>query len=139
MVHSCANYKIPYEPHLGIPLIPGFPAATASVFQGRVAAHRSTWDSLNFVTAAQVRQLARRFGQTVTFDEGELASSFERLLTDDTFAARQLKTVAAVRRVRRVLRLAQRTGALGLLRRWPAEWATPMTFTFKRARQPPSP
>jgi 2-polyprenyl-3-methyl-5-hydroxy-6-metoxy-1,4-benzoquinol methylase len=29
MIHTCANYAVPYEPHYGIPLVPGFPKATA--------------------------------------------------------------------------------------------------------------
>jgi SAM-dependent methyltransferase len=120
MVHHCPNYFIPYEPHLGIPLAPFAPRATAAIFRRKIAARRDLWDGLNFVTAADLRRIARRENLVVEFERGVLASSLRRLKTDAVFAARHPAARFAAR-------LAP---ALALA---PAEFSTPMTARFRRA------
>ena len=70
MVHTCPNYHVPYEPHFGIPLVPGVPSATRFVLPGRIASS-GLWRSLNFVTSTGLRRTARRAGLTVEFEPGE--------------------------------------------------------------------
>ncbi len=64
MVHNCPNYTVPYEPHFGIPLLPLRPASTARVLPSSITS-TGLWQSINFVTARDVRRVADRHGATV--------------------------------------------------------------------------
>ncbi|XIA64131.1 class I SAM-dependent methyltransferase [Bradyrhizobium sp. TZ2] len=44
MVHCCPNYAVPYEPHLGIPLMPFRPQLTDRVFRKAIRASQDIWD-----------------------------------------------------------------------------------------------
>ncbi len=116
MIYTCANYQVPYEPHYGILLLPVIPARTP---WARHLRKDELWRSLNFVTASRLRALARRNGLSIAFDQGVMAEALERLLVDEEFARRHRGLVAAAR-------IFRATGALALLRRWPARWATPL-------------
>lgn len=124
LLHSCPNYSVPYEPHFGIPLLPWNPAATARILPGRIG-RSDLWRSLNFIRAGDVRTWAQEAGLTVDFEQGQLASSIERLTVDKEFAARHrvMSKVAGVMVATRVTRA---------LRRLPAAWSTPMEFTVAR-------
>ena len=122
MVHSCPNYSVPFEPHFGIPLVPGRPGWTGRVLPSSIA-DSPVWRSLNFVRARDVRRIARTLDLRVGFRGGALAASVERLGTDPEFRSRH-RLLAVVGRVLVALRM---NVILGLL---PATWATPMDFTL---------
>jgi 2-polyprenyl-3-methyl-5-hydroxy-6-metoxy-1,4-benzoquinol methylase len=125
MAHICPNYTLPYEPHLGIPLVPFAPQATAKVFPKRVARQREMWESLNFVTARQIRTLATQNGLDVTFERGVLYDFVQRLATDPVFAERHQS------RAMKTLGNLDERGWLKFLARVPAGVASPMIFTLR--------
>jgi 2-polyprenyl-3-methyl-5-hydroxy-6-metoxy-1,4-benzoquinol methylase len=124
MVHTCPNYRVPYEPHYRVPLVPGRPALTRHI--ARRASAQPLWASLNWITAGDIRRFADRHGLTVEFSDGELAKSLQRLRHDPAFARRQRGPVVGA------LRLLDRIGVVRLLGRVPATMMTPMTFTVSR-------
>jgi SAM-dependent methyltransferase len=120
MVHNCPNYHVPYEPHFGVPLLPGWPAETARLLPASVTS-TGLWRSLNFVTARQVRRVAARHGATVDFERGVLADAFDRF-GEPEFA----------RRHRVLARLAGPLRAITpLVRRIPPSLATPMIVSWR--------
>jgi 2-polyprenyl-3-methyl-5-hydroxy-6-metoxy-1,4-benzoquinol methylase len=125
MAHMCPNYHVPYEPHLGIPLVPGAPAATRHLFKGAVARDAELWQSLNFVTSSTVRKLARTYGLRVDFEPGLMYEFVQRLSDDPEFAGRHDSSAM------RALQALQRRNALAFLRRLPPTFATPMLFTLR--------
>ena len=131
MIHTCANYRVPYEPHYRIPLVPVRPGLTGKLARGKAA--EPLWESLNWITAGDVQRFAARHGLTVHFRPGELATAIRRLRTDPEFARRQRGPVISV------LRALDRVGVVGLLNRAPAAWLTPMTFTVTRDGGQPTP
>ena len=72
MVHSCPNYSVPFEPHFGIPLIPGRPQSTRHLVPSSIS-DSDVWASLNFVRARDVERLVVRHGLTVAFREAAVA------------------------------------------------------------------
>jgi SAM-dependent methyltransferase len=125
MVHTCPNYRIPYEPHYRLPLVPGRPAWTRHI--ARRAGAQPLWTSLNWITAGDIRRFANRHGMRVTFNDGELARALQRLRQDPAFARRQRGPVVGT------LRLLDKVGVAGLFASIPATMMTPMTFTLTRA------
>jgi len=119
--HVCPNYAFPYEPHFFLPLVPFVPSLTRLLLPGRIT-QTGLWESLNFVTARQVRRWARRASVEVRFDRGVLAEAVERFLADPVFAERHAG-------LGRVVRLLQRLGVVPLLRGLPARIVSPMRFT----------
>ena len=127
MVHNCPNYDVPYEPHFGVPLLPIRPASTARVLPTGITS-TGLWESLNFVTAREVRRIAARRGATVTFERGLLGDAIDRF-TEPEFAARH----PALGRVAGVL------GALTpALRRLPPGLATPMIVSWRNGDRVPA-
>jgi 2-polyprenyl-3-methyl-5-hydroxy-6-metoxy-1,4-benzoquinol methylase len=126
MVHLCPNYTVPYEPHFGIPLVPLAPRVTGGLVPG-IDKHPA-WPSINFITHAEVRRLATRFGLLVTFRRGLMYDAFVRLDTDPEFGARHTGVV------QRIYRLLKATRILGLLRHVPPALATPMIFECRHAQ-----
>lgn len=124
MVHTCPNYRIPYEPHYRMPLVPLRPALTAGI--ARRVRTEPLWGSLNWITAADIARFARRHGLRLEFRQGEFAKALARLRHDPDFARRQRGPVVGA------LRLLDRVGIAGLLARMPATWLTPMTFTLTK-------
>jgi 2-polyprenyl-3-methyl-5-hydroxy-6-metoxy-1,4-benzoquinol methylase len=123
MLHTCPNYRVPYEPHFASPLVPFVPSWTARV--RRELADNPLWQSLNFITAGDIARFAARHNLHVQFRAGVFADAIERLANDPAFARRQGwagRTAAAL----------GRTGALRLLRALPATWLTPMVFEVHR-------
>jgi hypothetical protein len=119
--HVCPNYAFPYEPHFYLLLVPFVPSLTRLLLPKRIT-RTGLWESLNFVTARQVRRWARRAGVEVRFDRGVLAEAVERFLADPVFAERHAG-------LGRVVRLLQRLGVVPLLRRLPTGAVSPMRFT----------
>jgi SAM-dependent methyltransferase len=126
MAHLCPNYRVPYEPHLGIPLLPFAPRATRRLFPATIERSADLWASVNFVTASRVRRLARANGLDVEFERGVMYDFVQRLETDPEFADRQKSSAM------RVLRALNRRNALAFLRKLPASVSTPMQFTLRR-------
>jgi 2-polyprenyl-3-methyl-5-hydroxy-6-metoxy-1,4-benzoquinol methylase len=124
MVHSCPNYRIPYEPHFGIPLLPGRPGATRWLLPSRIR-DSELWQSLNFITAADITSAAEGMGFSVRFRARMLADSVERLAVDPEFSKRH-RVLAAVTPV------LTRSGFTTLLARLPPTWSTPMEFALWR-------
>lgn len=127
MLHQCPNYRVPYEPHLGIPLVPGAPASTRALFPDRIAADEGLWNSLNFVTAGRLERVARRHGLRCRFRPGVMARTFERLRDDPSFGARHAGLSGLVGRSDALFGAATR-----VLRAVPASWQSPMTVAMRR-------
>lgn len=125
MIHVCPNYRVPYEPHYAMPLVPLAPARTAALRPG--LAGEPLWQSLNFITAGDVARFARRAGLDLHFRPGALADIVERLAVDPALARRQ--GLAG-----RIVRLIARAGGVGWMRALPPAWLTPMVFELKRPR-----
>ena len=77
MVHTCPNYRIPYEPHLRAPLVPGIPAWTGRVWPSM--RRNPVWPTLNWVTAGDIRSFAHRNHLDLRFRPGQLAMTIDRL------------------------------------------------------------
>lgn len=125
MLHACPNYHVPYEPHFGIPLIPFFPKLTKYLLPSEIR-NSALWQSLNFVTTGDLRQIARRNNLVLEFQEGVMYRTLRRLGEDPVFADRHQGVIMSV------YRFLERTGMLPLLRSWPVALSTPMTFTCRR-------
>lgn len=126
MVHACPNYAIPYEPHFGIPLVPGFPQLTRHLAPRVLTLYPGLWAELNFITAGRVKRIVRRLGLSVTFDRGVLRDILRRVGEDDEFSKRQ-------GRLGRLVRFGVRSfGLRALFERIPGNWLTPMIFRVSR-------
>jgi SAM-dependent methyltransferase len=133
MVHACPNYLIPYEPHFGIPLLPGRPRATQHLFPATRTRYPGVWEGLNFITARRVKQLARDNGLYVAFDRGVLGRTLRRFSQDAVFRQRQGKIAAITHG------LIVNSGLIGLVDRLPGELATPMVIRLTHADASPAP
>jgi SAM-dependent methyltransferase len=131
MLHCCPNYTFPYEPHLGIPLVPFAPGLTERFFPVRIAAQKTVWDSLNFVTARRLRRLARVNRLDVEMLRGQMAGQIERLIADPIFSSRHLGN-ASGKAISAALRAARWLGFFALLRQVPPDVLTPMTLIFRK-------
>jgi SAM-dependent methyltransferase len=127
MVHLCPNYFIPYDPHFGIPLLPGRPRATERIFPQTVKRLPGVWDDLNFITAHRVKRLAKENKLAVTFDAGVLSRALRRFDEDESFRQRQ-GWIAGVAQ-----RMIARSGMIGVLAQLPGEYATPMIMRMTHA------
>jgi len=123
MIHTCPNYRMPYEPHYRLVLAPGRPAWTRYIL--RSTGREPVWQSLNWITAGSVRRFARRHNLTLTFLRGETIAALDRLRDDPHFARRHRGLIATT------LRALDAVGLSHLLGRLPATWTTPMTFILK--------
>lgn len=136
MRHACPNYRIPYEPHFGLPVLGPRGRWTrrwfASSIEGLdapwVADGVALWNSLNFISAGDVLHYARQRGLDVEFEPELLYRSLRRLEQDPWFRRRHEGSG-----LMGCYRLLKASGMLSLLRRMPATWTTPMTFTLRRA------
>lgn len=119
MVHRCPNYSVPFEPHFNIPLVPFFPRWTAHL---RPWLRKSpVWNGLRFTTAGGIKRLCARHGLRPVFRKGMIAIALEQVLDDPLFASRKRMFINAAG-------LLRKTRLLGLLRKTPAAWNTPMEF-----------
>ena len=128
MIHTCPNYRIPYEPHYRLPLVPARPGLTARL--ARSTGREPLWQSLNWITPADLNGWSERSGLRIDYREGELAGAIARLRTDSDFARRQGGLVT------KVLLGLDRLRVTRLIARLPATWETPMTFVVTRRARP---
>jgi 2-polyprenyl-3-methyl-5-hydroxy-6-metoxy-1,4-benzoquinol methylase len=133
MVHMCPNYFVPFEPHFGIPLIPGAPRATRHLAPSVLSRYPGLWDELNFITSGRVKALAKSNRLELTFDRGIIAQMIHRFDNDPTFRNRQSVIVLMIQRI------IKRLGLLALAERLPGEYATPMVFRMERQHREPLP
>jgi 2-polyprenyl-3-methyl-5-hydroxy-6-metoxy-1,4-benzoquinol methylase len=124
MLHLCPNYRVPYEPHFGLPLAPGVPALTPWLLRPSLR-RDPLWRSLNFITAADLRRFARRNSLRVEFSPGQFAKIVQRLRQDEAFAERHTGLAS------HALRVLSACGLLGLIGRLPSEWSTPMSARLR--------
>jgi SAM-dependent methyltransferase len=127
MLHTCPNYAFPYEPHFGIPLVPGFPALSRRLFFSFAMEQRlpGLWDSLNWIDVPTVRRLARQNSLHVEFDTTAMAVALRRLHTDPAFASRHGSWLATLSRNLEYI------GAIKLIESLPPVLTTPMTFALR--------
>lgn len=118
MYHHCPNYTIPYEPHYGLPLVPYFPQLTGRLFG---VAHEGLWQSVNFITLPQVKQLTKNTGMEVRFQKELMKEAFTRLEYDKEFAQRH-KVLAKLYTALRFF------GIIRMMALIPPALCTPMTF-----------
>jgi SAM-dependent methyltransferase len=92
---TCPNYLFPYEPHFNIPTF--FSKRLTFMLLGdRILSRTSIpdpiglWQSLNWIGVLQIRSMSKRLlGLQVSFNNGLLASTLERIASDPSFAARR--------------------------------------------------
>lgn len=120
MIHTCPNYRIPYEPHYGLPLVPFAPRATASLKPS--LKKDDLWQSLNFVTYGDIVRFCNSNNASVSFDRHLLHQAFQRLDEESVFRDRQ----PAYLRV--ILSILKRLKLLSLLKFIGPSWSTPMRF-----------
>jgi 2-polyprenyl-3-methyl-5-hydroxy-6-metoxy-1,4-benzoquinol methylase len=92
---TCPNYLFPYEPHFNIPTF--FSKRLTYNLLGNKILSRTKipdpaglWQSLNWIGVLRVRGMAKRLpGLKITFNNGLLVSTLERIASDSSFAARR--------------------------------------------------
>lgn len=125
MRHLCPNYNFPFEPHLGIPLVPFFPKATRYILPKKIKANQSIWDGVNFVTSSRIKNLASKNGLKSEFERGVMARFFMRLRDDVTFANRHQGLIGRLGKMRFIGKL------IGVIFKLiPPALATPMIMTL---------
>ena len=114
----CPNYAFPYEPHFGIPTLFS-KTLTERVFRRRILASpivadpRGTWTSLNWISVASVRRIAREsLGVEPEFDRTVLDRYVRRAIADSSFQRRHSPVV------RRAFTLLDTVGAFKLVPAW---------------------
>lgn len=125
MVHNCPNYQVPYEPHFGLPLLPGAPAMTKYFLPRRIREF-GLWKSLNFITAQHVCRIAAACGARVEFQTGVFYDALSRLEDDPEYARRH-------QIIHKITRALSYIGLLKVFKIIPAKIATPMIFTWNKA------
>jgi len=122
MVHNTVNYIIPYEPHFGIFLFPGFPRLT-QLFKPHLK-NSDMWKGLNFITTSRMKGICKRLDLKADFDNQVMYRTFVRIKNDPHFAQRQ-KLFVPVIKIFDFLKLTE------LLKHIPARFNTPMKFSVK--------
>ena len=114
----CPNSAFPYEPHFGIPTLFS-KALTERVFRRRILASPivadpcGTWTSLNWISVASVRRIAREsFGVEPEFDRTVLDRYVRRAIADSSFQRRHSPLI------RRVFTLLDAAGTFKLVPAW---------------------
>ncbi len=129
MVHLCPNYAVPYEPHFGVPLVPGAPRLAGRLFRRRISAGADLWASIHFVTCRSVRMAAQAAGLAAEV-EPQLLAAAERLRRDPAFARRH-----AAWPFRALSAALDIPGVKALLGRIPPSLSTPMLVRLRRQGQ----
>lgn len=124
MLHICPNYIIPYEPHVGVLLVPFFPRAT--LFLSKKLKSHPVSAQLNFITVRTIQKLARRNNLVVHFYKDMMYRSFLRLESDSQFQKRQSGLPLRIFGLLKTLRL------LHLTRYVPVCLQTPVAFELKK-------
>lgn len=125
MRHLCPNYNFPFEPHLGIPLVPFFPKATRYFLPKKIKSKQTIWDGVNFITASKIKNLASKNGLRSQFERGVMARFFIRLQEDVIFANRHQGLIGRLAKMRFIGKL------IGVIFKLvPPSLATPMIMTL---------
>ncbi|MBA3447600.1 MAG: methyltransferase domain-containing protein [Pseudaminobacter sp.] len=132
MLHVCPNYRFPYDPHFGIPLIPVWPAATRYILPSSIGSS-GKWKSINFITAGHVERFARNRNYTIRYSANVFADMIKRTQTDAEFSKRHSGFAG------RMIKLARATGLLGLVEKVPPQFLSPIIFTMQRGSPRTSP
>jgi 2-polyprenyl-3-methyl-5-hydroxy-6-metoxy-1,4-benzoquinol methylase len=122
MHHCCPNYIVPFEPHYGLPLVPGFPQLTGKI---KGVANENLWKSINFITLPQVKKVASAIGMEVSFQQKAMKDSFMRLEEDKEFAVRHPSLV-------KIYPILKKLGIIKFFGLIPPVLCTPMTYTLLR-------
>jgi hypothetical protein len=92
---TCPNYIFPYEPHFNIPTLFS-KRLTEKLLGWKIFSSRTvpdpvgTWSSLNWINVLQIKKYVRNFtALKVTFNCSMLASTLERISSDEQFANRR--------------------------------------------------
>lgn len=120
MLHHCPNYIIPFEPHYGLPLVPGFPQLTGKI---KGVSKEGLWRSLNFITLPKVKRIAAAIGMDVSFQKKGMKDTFVRLEEDKEFAERHASLV-------KIYPILKGIGFISFLGLLPPVISTPMSFTL---------
>ncbi|HKI61605.1 MAG TPA: methyltransferase domain-containing protein [Mariprofundaceae bacterium] len=128
MRHACPNYTVPYEPHYGIPVFRHFQQLSRKFFLSPEA-DLEIWNSLNFITARQVKKFCWQNHMECDFDKEMLYRAFMRIHDDPMFKERHRGPIAFAARI------AMNSPLRHLIRRIPAGLATPMIFSIKHAHE----
>lgn len=127
MLHLCANYAFPYEPHFGVPLLPGMPKVTEWLLPDRIT-RSELWRSINFITYGRVQHLCRDNDLVAEFTGGLLYQQLNRLASDPTFRARHRSSF-----VTWTYDLMRLTHLLPLTKHAPKRLVSPMQFKARAA------
>lgn len=128
MRHLCPNYSFPYEPHLGLPLVPFAPQTTRHLFPRTIKRHQGIWNGVNFITARRIEALARQNGLSIAFDRGVMGGYMRRLAEDPTFAERHARSAGGIARKSGLVPIFAR-----ILDALPPRLASPMVLTMRHA------
>jgi len=127
MIHHCPNYFFPFEPHLSIPVIKYFPEISKYIFSSKVKANLELWNSLNFISYRDVKDLAKNSNLAIVFKRELLAKAFVRIDSDPLFRARHSSKFFLI-----AYKLIKKTHFYTLLKYIPPSFSTPMTFLCSR-------
>jgi len=99
---TCPNYLFPYEPHFNIPTLFS-KQLTKRILNNKILGCKKipdpsgTWESLNWISVVQVRNIAARLpGLRLNFNRRLLVSTFERIATEKDFAERRSPIVCKI-------------------------------------------
>ena len=130
MLHNCPNYLVPYEPHVGLPVVKFWPGLTRILWRQRIDDQSEMWDSLNYIDYFQVRRLASRVGLRISFTRHVMLEAMRRIDRDPDFARRHADTTAG-----KIYRLLVRLRLINLLKLLPPAMSTPMVFELSHRTQ----
>jgi len=124
MFHICPNYIVPYEPHVGVLLVPFFPQLSFAVSK-KLKKHPVS-SMLTFITVPHIKKLAKKYGFSVRFFPDVMYQSFMRLVSDSEFKKRQSGLPLYAFKVLQGLHLLQITKYV------PVCLQTPVAFEMKK-------
>lgn len=101
----CPNYRFPYEPHFGIPIV-GSKRMTERLFHkaihgsSRVPDPEGLWRSLNWITVGLIDRVCRQLPSVDwRYDRSAVTRALERVTTDPQFASRRSGWMRTLSRV----------------------------------------
>ncbi|MGQ9848397.1 MAG: class I SAM-dependent methyltransferase [Bacteroidales bacterium] len=128
MLHVCPNYCIPYEPHLGIVLIPLYPSLTKYILFPKTKKLLKEMN-INFIHFHTIKYLAKKYNLIVNFEKDVVYSMFQRFLYDTKFKERQSGIPY------KLFIVLNRLGLLHLTKLLPPWLQTPMIFYMHKKKQ----
>lgn len=128
MMHVCPNYCIPYEPHLGIVLIPFYPSLTKYIVFPKTKKLLEEMN-INYINFHKIEYLAKKYNLIVTFETDVVYSSFNRFSYDSKFKERQSGIPY------KLYKLLNGLGLLSATKLLPPWLQTPMIFFMHKEKQ----